>query len=257
MAPLLKQVASLAVRFGITPRDISEIVKRDCVSEAARLATLSNGRVNYSRVAIITGLSRVATKQLLTVESQSARADAATPQRAWRLISAWTQDPRFLNKRGEPRALCLGCSRKSFSELVRSYCGDVPVRAVLSELSRIGAIEISTSRVHLKKNLPRKMRHDISSVRHVLMAAGDILQQFGARSTACPPRHRTTTVSVRNSADIPVILRQIDTTIEAALEAVTALGRHPVTRGRRGRPSANHAIDVSAFVTTRLRPAHE
>src|SRR5690606_30956407 len=123
---------------------------------------------------------------------QTANAAMATSQRAWRLISAWTHDSRFSNNRGEPRALHLRSAPGSFGELVRSYCGDVPVRAVLSELNRIGAIEISASQVRLKRDLPRKMRHDISSARKVLAAAGDILQQFGAPSTVTPPTHRTT-----------------------------------------------------------------
>jgi hypothetical protein len=57
------------------------------------------------------------------------------------VISAWQREREFLDADGNPSALSITGPWATFSEIVRRYSGDVPVRAILDELLRIGAVE--------------------------------------------------------------------------------------------------------------------
>jgi hypothetical protein len=57
------------------------------------------------------------------------------------VITAWRRERDFLDAEGEPASLPLLGPGATFSELVKRYSGDVPARAILDELIRIGAVE--------------------------------------------------------------------------------------------------------------------
>jgi hypothetical protein len=70
--------------------------------------------------------------------------DAASTERynrAARVIAAWRREQKFLDDHGKPAPLPIGGRGATFSELVKRFSGDVPVRAILDELTRIGAVE--------------------------------------------------------------------------------------------------------------------
>jgi len=56
------------------------------------------------------------------------------------VLTAWTRDPDFTDARGEPQALDTQDTASGFAQLDRRHSGDVPVRAVLDELVRVGAV---------------------------------------------------------------------------------------------------------------------
>src|SRR6185295_19323680 len=60
---------------------------------------------------------------------------------AERVIAGWRRDPEFADARGVPAALGFDEGSPSFVDLVKRYGGrDVPGRAVLDELTRVGAV---------------------------------------------------------------------------------------------------------------------
>jgi hypothetical protein len=61
--------------------------------------------------------------------------------RAARVIAAWRRDRNFLDAEGKPAPLPMAGPGVSFSALVKRFSGDVPVRATLDELIRVGAVE--------------------------------------------------------------------------------------------------------------------
>ncbi len=250
MTPLLKQLASLAIRFGITPKEVGDIVKVECVNEAAQVATLRNGRVNHSRVAVITGLSRNEIRRLLG--TSGTRAPAASRHRAWRLISAWLTDPRFLDSGLAPRVLPIRSARSSFSDLARQYCGDVPEKAVLVELQRIGAIELANGKVRLKRGIARNLRREVGRAKWILQATSNVLQQFKA-SHLRRPLVKSAVIAVNSPADHAVILQRIESTLAAAFDAMKSLGERQMARGIRRRTSISSQIEVSAIVTAGTR----
>src|SRR3569623_329546 len=94
-----------------------------------------------ARISVITGLTR---KDVARLKGTAAPDDSAAVEqyhRAARVIGGWLRDARFLNKAGRPAALAFDGNVASFSELVKSYSGDIPPRAMLDELLRVGTVE--------------------------------------------------------------------------------------------------------------------
>jgi hypothetical protein len=93
-------------------------------------------------VSILSGLSRKEVQRLLGEQAQAAGTDAQeTYNRAARVIAGWVRDKDFMNAAGDPAELSQAGANASFSLLVKRYSGDVPARAVLDELLRVGAVE--------------------------------------------------------------------------------------------------------------------
>ena len=72
--------------------------------------------------------------------------------RAARVISAWRREREFLDGQGKPSTLSISGPWSTFSEIVRRFSGDVPVRAILDELLRIGAVkQLDNGKIQLRK----------------------------------------------------------------------------------------------------------
>jgi hypothetical protein len=57
-----------------------------------------------------------------------------------KVLQGWRGDRRFLDKQGHPKTLRISGPSNSFLILTRLYGGDVPHRAILDELQRVGAV---------------------------------------------------------------------------------------------------------------------
>jgi len=98
-------------------------------------------KATVSRIAILTGLTR---KEVQTLLAQRTGDDSVVTEeynRAARVIAGWLKDPQFSDGRGHPTPLPPNGKRRSFEALVKSYSGDIPVRAMLDELLLTGAVE--------------------------------------------------------------------------------------------------------------------
>lgn len=60
------------------------------------------------------------------------------------MLSAWRQDPEFLDSAGNPRELAVDGAPPGFAEFVRRYGGDIPAGAVLKGSIPITAAEFFT-----------------------------------------------------------------------------------------------------------------
>jgi hypothetical protein len=97
-----------------------------------------------SRVSILTGLSRKEVQRLLEEQAPAEGADPdvhARYNRAARVVAGWVRDRDFTDANGNPHPLSLSGDNASFGLLVKRYSGDVPARAILDELLRVGAVE--------------------------------------------------------------------------------------------------------------------
>jgi hypothetical protein len=93
---------------------------------------------------MLTGLSR---KEVLRVKRLPLRPDmdgVAQQGRSIRIINGWTHDKRFQDDKGNPLVLDFENRDTGFYSLVRHYSGDIPPRAALDELLRIGLVEMTT-----------------------------------------------------------------------------------------------------------------
>jgi len=137
LAPLLRPVALLCVRHGLKIQELFEASKR-ALLEAARGELLRQGlELNTSRLAVMTGLQRREVMRLLqTPQDESGQANLLL-----RIVGAWQQGKRYLDRRGKPLALDCEGAESAFAKLVQSVSQDLNPYTVLFELERVGVVE--------------------------------------------------------------------------------------------------------------------
>ncbi len=136
---IMRPLARVLLRNGMTFQTFSEIAKRVFVEVGMAKFSIEGKKQTISRVAILTGLSR---KEVQRVLNQKAPGDAEPHERynrASRVVAGWVRDPEFANEDGKPAALPLE-GEPGFVQLVKRYSGDMPARAVLDELLRVGVV---------------------------------------------------------------------------------------------------------------------
>ena len=138
---LLPPLISILLRLGISAADFSELAKEVFVRTAARQMLHSAGRLNRSRIAIITGLTRSEVAHVLDRVWSAKRRDPRL-HRADRVLKGWFDHPDFLTRSGRPRVLTMKGRRGSFQDLVKRYSGDIPARAMLNELVARSAVRV-------------------------------------------------------------------------------------------------------------------
>jgi hypothetical protein len=143
---VLTELAEPLMQAGITPRLFGDLAARAFVKAACKASTLRNGRINQSRVAVLTGLSRSEVRNVM-------RGPRSTKPRflprTQRVIDGWLSNSRYLTRAGVPRTLPLNGRVTSFASLVRKFAGDVPPHAVLEELRRLKLVREDQGRVQL------------------------------------------------------------------------------------------------------------
>lgn len=137
---LLKPLIYVLLKNGIPCSAFCEIAKHAYVDVAMEDFKIAKRKQTISRVAILTGLSRKEITRIQELPSPISADDNKQYNRAARVVRGWTTDPLFIRANGEPKLLTFDEGSFSFAELVRLYSGDVPVRAMFDELSRVGTI---------------------------------------------------------------------------------------------------------------------
>jgi len=110
------------------------------VDAAYKFFSIPNRKQTYSRVAVLTGLSRKEVVRLRQLKDEEPPPTKGPLNRANRVISGWLRDEFFLDKNNEPLVLPLRGEGATFEELVNRYSGDITARAILDELIRVGAV---------------------------------------------------------------------------------------------------------------------
>lgn len=148
---ILTPLVRLLLRNGVAYGDLAEWVKQIYVEVANESFTIPGRKQSTARIATLTGLTRKEV-QRLSRESAPLAYPNDRYNRAARVISAWVRDARFHDPAGEeeaPPAELPFEGEPSFSALVKEHSGDIPPRAILDELERVGAVESRGERLRL------------------------------------------------------------------------------------------------------------
>lgn len=136
----LRPLARILLRHNISFLTFSDLAKQVFI-EVAETEFIPEGRKqSVSRIAMLTGLS---CKEVLRVKRIPRHADTESLSqlgRSIRVINGWTHDSRFLDDNQNPLVLEFDGKNQSFCSLVRFHSGDIPPRAVLDELLRVGLV---------------------------------------------------------------------------------------------------------------------
>lgn len=140
VAKITQSLARLMLREGISYAMFSEIARGAFVQAATEFDDIEGRKLSDSRISIITGLSRKEVRRLRHDAEIGFLEDDARHNRAVRVITAWNRQEKYCTRQRRPRVLPLDGESPTLSELVNEFGGGVPVRAMVDELNRVGAI---------------------------------------------------------------------------------------------------------------------
>jgi len=140
---LLRPLIRILLQNGIPFGSFSEIARWIYVDLAIREFAIDGRKPSDSRASVITGLSRKEIHRLRNLNVLQEDDSASRYNRAARVISAWSRQSRFHDQTGQPMDLPIESGENSFQALVKQFSGDVPARAILDELLRVGAVELT------------------------------------------------------------------------------------------------------------------
>jgi hypothetical protein len=234
---LLQPVVRLLLRSGITWKEFAEVAKTVFVQVATDEYGIRGRPTNLSRVSILTGINRreVARQRLLGESEQPAQ--PVFLNAAQRLLSAWHQDPGYLDAGGEPRAIPADGPPPSFTDLCSRYSGDLPTSALLKELRSVGAIRLNPAGEWVaaaRTYIPLQMDPD------KILRAGDVLNDIGTTIVydLNPPRGEPLRFERRAENDsidpqaVPAFRALLEQEGQAFLEKIDDwLTRHAVAQG--------------------------
>ena len=138
---LLRPLVTILLRNNVSHRTFAELAKRVYVEVANAEFGIAGKKQTTSRIAILTGLTRKEVQRLLAQPPDTEPVSAKEYHRASRVITGWVRDPDFGDGKGHPHPLRMEGKRASFSTLVKRYSGDIPIRAMVDELLRVGAVK--------------------------------------------------------------------------------------------------------------------
>lgn len=167
---LLKPLAKLLISQGVTHSDFSEAAKEVYVEMAIRHFMVDH-KINQSRVAVITGLTRKEVKRVLD-RAQRSEYHNRSFSRPSRILTGWHSDPRFIGPYGVPLDLPYDSSDEevnTFKDLVKVFGADMSPKSLMDILVTSGAV------VEVEDGIFRPMRRSFEPT----PLSPELLERFG------------------------------------------------------------------------------
>ena len=249
---LLEPLVRLMLDAGVGVGEFVTLLKVAYVKAAAQESRAVTGRVrpNMSRIAVVSGLTRVEVAAIL------ARGEAESPpnergrQRAERVLSGWWADPEFLTAQGEPEVLRLKGARRSFAALCDRYSGEQRTAPVLDELLRVGAVrQLSDGRLQALSCTCVQVRWDPAGVE----AVGEQLRDHCTtllENLRHPTRARFARQVVNTHLDLrhaPMVIGEIERSLQARTDALHETLNDPAHTAPAGAPAMRLGVGVYVF----------
>jgi len=135
---LLAPLVEMLLVEGVTYPLFVQALKLVFLEAATRTLEASEGRVNDSKLSLLSGVHRKDVREWRNAGHPLA--PVKTLGLAMEVFTRWVSDPAYCDKRGQPRILERAGKSGSFEDLARSVSTDVHPRAVLEELLRLGVV---------------------------------------------------------------------------------------------------------------------
>ena len=188
---LLRPLVRLLLHHSVPYETFADLARWVYVDVAEKDFALPNKKQTASRISVITGLNRkeVARLQAMTVEDNTGAIESFN--RAEKVVTAWRHEYPKADSASLAATLPLEGER-SFASLVKRYSGDMPVRAVLDELLRVGvARKLANDEIELLSN--STVVPDTANRQALLAVFGEDTSDFLttiANNVVAPPEHR-------------------------------------------------------------------
>jgi hypothetical protein len=154
--------------------------------------------------------------------------------RATRVATGWRSDALFVDKSGRPKPLLLKAGNGGFWHLVRKYSGDIPARAMLLEMKRLGMIQTRPNKtVTLVRDAPAMPRTAVATVRAIspwvalLAETQRTSQSFNLTSSA-----QQTRISFDSVPQLLAAMRELETRRRSFINGIEQLAKSQKTNGK-------------------------
>lgn len=145
MAQILVPIVDFAIRSGLSTQQMYATLREAAVKNVAAQQIHSGQRLNVSGISASTGVPRAEVARLLNPRSQlSAQYELQREHSTNRLLKEWHQHPDYQTLEGEPTDLRIYGNGATFETLVKKYGRGIPTRAALDELTRSGAVRMTS-----------------------------------------------------------------------------------------------------------------
>jgi hypothetical protein len=143
--------------------EVNLMLRSAAVQAAAERQLENSKRVNISGITATTGIPRGEVSRILnSSRNPTTSATHGRQNITNRILRAWHCDPAYLAAGRRPRNLMLFGNGPTFESLVREYGQGIPIRAILDELNRIGAIQLLTSSQKILPTMPLAINRRIT-----------------------------------------------------------------------------------------------
>jgi hypothetical protein len=181
---VLRPLFRILLRNNMSFKAFLDIAKRAYVEVADSEFGIPGKKQSVSRVALLSGLTRKEVQRLLDAPVADDAETGERYNRAARVVAGWVRDPEFSDADGNPKVLTLQENttpgRASFASLVRRFSGDIPFRAVLDELLRVGVVEkLDENRIRLKTRAYVPESGDIDKLNILGTDVSDLVSTIG------------------------------------------------------------------------------
>jgi hypothetical protein len=164
------------------------LILRTAAVQSAAVRQLEEGnRINISGIAAITGIPREEVSRILnSSESLASGAMEARQNVLSKILRAWHCDADYLTAARRPRDLKIFGGGQTFESLVKTYGQGIPIRAILDELKRVGAIQLLTSsqKIRPKRSIAINPRITYKKIRDFDAATDSVYFCLRSRSDA-------------------------------------------------------------------------
>lgn len=239
---ILSHIAVILVSMGYGYSRMNELTKMAFVRAAHSVDLESRPTLSIARIAALTGLTRTDVSKITRISGKELPLVGRPTNRIARVASGWTTDRKFLENR-KPRQLAFTGVGNTFSKLVRQYSGDIPPKAMLTEMSRLGMVRKGT------RGLLVLVRSDVVQSRrttNALKAAIPWISFLASASTATPDSELTSRadkIELRFSSlpQVFAAMRELHGRHRAFVAALEQLGN-------RAPAQSSYSINVSVAV---------
>lgn len=249
LSEAMRNFALSLIDHGLTAAEMHNVLTKAFLQAAAQRARLKNGRVNQSRVAIMTGLTRTEVRKHFedgdVVEQENSEFGAN------RVVNSWLRDPEFLTKDGQPKELPLNGRYGSFKSLARLYSGDIPARATLEELRRLGVVRVSKGGVKLLPQTASGRRRQERSLSAIGAQISEALLVIGYPAVAGPASITADSISLyaEDAAAMQLLRQRCSQSAKSMLAGLESSSRYLAQEMRSKGNQRRGGLKVSVLIS--------
>jgi Family of unknown function (DUF6502) len=250
---LLEPLAGFVLDSGLSIHELTSLFREAAVRSVAAQQREGSRRINISGISASTGIPRAEISRILKSTSRNGHLKSDRGKQSTnKVLTAWHQNPKYTNANGQPAVLRIYGRGTTFEKLVESYGAGIPVRAMLDELTRTGAIKIKSQQVVRLKSLVAVDRG----------VTPQVIKAFGDRSTELLStllhnmRHPEASTFIASASGtgisqdaVPLIRKQLATrgaNFLADIEDV--LERTPIARRKSRSFARSKSVSVTVFL---------